>query len=383
MKKIILLFVLLIAGAYAFAQNYYLVVASFDTQVAANQKVQELKAGGFVSSGVLNAGQSNKFRVYIDTFSANDKAYATMKKYRSAFPDAWVFDLNAVYQKQKMVGDSLKKQELESMKLDLSSNKQLIDALSIEIFSLKSEIDHLLAQSIKSGANSDSILGLQQRLNALDIYLKRIEATNNYNTDKIEEFDKAKTGFVQKTDTVAYAWQAVGDRFDFGRPKFTFDFGVMHSQFLSLINPAILSYFNITETQNASHFYGFNINGNLHLGNRWGTAIDVQAYVYNQHYYLFPNFVVGYSKQIGNTALKIGPALGIGTEFIIPPTGSAKGAQYIIASPALDFELGLNKYLSLYARSSYHFSFPIYETTNDLIKIQHLNHAFGLRINIQ
>ena len=69
---------------------YHVIIASFEDEVNALNKVKDLKNNGFVDSKTVKIANTNLFRISIKSFTNKTDANIFLRKNRSTFKDAWI-----------------------------------------------------------------------------------------------------------------------------------------------------------------------------------------------------------------------------------------------------------------------------------------------------
>ena len=69
---------------------YHVIIASFEDEVNALNKVRDLQNNGFVDSKTVKIANTNLFRISIKSFTNKTDANIFLRKNRSTFKDAWI-----------------------------------------------------------------------------------------------------------------------------------------------------------------------------------------------------------------------------------------------------------------------------------------------------
>jgi peptidoglycan hydrolase CwlO-like protein len=378
---IIILFLLL--ANIAFAQKYQIIVHSFQSESIANAEVNKLRASGFVNAGSTYNEENNSYRVYINNYNSRDAANNDLNTYKSKFPGSWILGTENQQQSREL---KRTKNELAELKTELGTNSENIGEILNEIESIQNEINYVKGNMEQDSYTTGLIEKLEERMILLNQYIVNLEENFKENEKEIaslnQNIEELSKNYVSKTDTVNYSFETIEGRFEFGRPRVSFDVGLLHTQFFSDLSTNNLAYFDLDETDYTNNIYGMNMALAFFLSEKWKLGISTQAYFYNSSYYLFPTFDIIYSKQIGLLPIKLSPRIGVGSELYLPASANLKAGEFLKASAGIDAELGISRYFSVFAAGIYNYTIPVGNRSSMLNDFQHYNVSFGIRFNI-
>ena len=126
---------------------YHVIIASFEDEVNALNKVRDLQNNGFIDSKTVKIANTNLFRISIKSFTNKSDANFFLSKNRSTFKDAWILidftEDQTNFQTKKSSNSGPTKIQLRSQSKDLNkdqSNTPMSNYFRVIIGSYKKEI---------------------------------------------------------------------------------------------------------------------------------------------------------------------------------------------------------------------------------------------------
>ncbi|MCF8357655.1 MAG: SPOR domain-containing protein [Prolixibacteraceae bacterium] len=367
-----------------FAQRYYLVVLSTASKNDAIGETDKLKAGGFVNAGFLYATELKRYRVYLNAYSTREEAQRHEAKYKTKFHDSWIYYGAEPQQITTTEPRPVNSKEIEGLKNDFDKTKQSIREILDEVSELKialqSETGNLHESSMERNMN---MLELEERIKKLTEYIDQLEAEQEKRLKSLSKtMEEIESDYVKKTDTVSVSWDVVEMQKEKQQTVLSFSFGLNQTNVLSRIDTLLLDYLDVDKRNYSNTFWGLYFGMGYQLAKNWSLGIDFQSYFFNSYYYLQPSFYLKPNIRSASLPISFNPSLAVGTLFILPKTGTAKGGRYVLFRPGVELEWALSPTVSLFGGALYHSNRYIDNKQFLKSNTQHLIVNFGLRLNV-
>ncbi|HPR32912.1 MAG TPA: SPOR domain-containing protein [Prolixibacteraceae bacterium] len=385
-KRFLPLLFLLFLGAISssFAQSHYLVVYSSSQKNLAEKKADQLKAGGFVSSGLFWSPRSKNYRVYLNSYPSRELAERDLERYREKYPGAWILGQSSTSIPEPAVESARNSEEIEELKIELDQNRKqignLLDELSELKIALQSESAGLYENSMEKNM---SILALEEKIQSFTARMEELKTEQDQaNAQLIEKMVLLEEDYRKKIDSLASIRYRPPVKKERGRAVLSFSLGMNQTHILSPVDTALLHYLTIDERNYSNTFWGFHFGADYHVNTLWSFGADFQSYVYYNNYYLLPSLNGKLHIRFRSVPVSLLPSLALGTELMIPKTGKGSGGRYVLFRPGMELEWALSKTVSFFGGAFYHFNGSFQNMNYQRSPTQHMLITMGLRLNV-
>lgn len=366
------------------AQRYYIIVSSSTTKIKAVEHLEKLRATGFTDSGMLYFDEARSYRVYFSSYESEEKAIQIKNKYQSKFEGAWIY---TSLENNGDIAIKTENIELTDLSESININQDKIQQINKRTYSLERQVNILKSEVRELKNMQDSVRLLNDKISALYDYLTIVEQNSNATTERFNSLEESilenKNQYLSKSDTANYARQTVRSDFDFGDPAFAVSAGVVLAHILSEPNQFLENYLGVDAESFNLNFYGINYGFDYYLKRKLSIGLEMSAFYYlnSSNDFLFPEINIKYCHQVKTSPLKINPKIGIGTDVLMGKNFAFNAANYLILSPSIELEYGINKSFSILGKATYSNNLSLNSNTHS--NFQHANFSLGIRYNYQ